>query len=293
MPGTLLVPSPGIILPYNEKEEAILLDPEECGYGPACRLLLVKGGKVLAWSFVGSLDPLRQPLALFSGLLALKAKACASPTIRLFPVKPTPLALQTALELSHSIQPDRVITVEGSGLDRLPWPVGAETEKGEKAPPEMVPEARRRREFSTLADAQHLHPFDWTSGGLMGGRLGRGVPVPRLDDLVWAEAMGGTLFVISPEPLADPAIRRLMEDTGCDRVQAASPDDYKGLLVGLSRQDGSDFGLGIIEKLDLVKRSLLIRSSFPPETPIPILKLGGLKLDGSGRPVGSVKLWSL
>lgn len=293
MPGTLLVPSPGLILPFNEKEEAILLDPEEYSYGPACRLLLVKGGKVQAWSFVGSLDPLRQPLALFSGLQALLAKAGPSPTVRLFPVKPTPLALQTALEIGQILQPERVLTTAGAGLDRLPWPVGAEALNGDKAPPDMVPEARRRREFSTLTDAQHLHPFDWTSGGLMGGRLGRGTALPRLDDLVWAEAMGGTLFVISPEPLAEPEVRRMLEDTGCDKVQAASPDDYRGLLVGLARQDGSDFGLGIIEKLDLVKRSLLIRSSFPPETPIPILKLGGLKLDGSGRPVGSVKLWSL
>lgn len=127
----------------------------------------------------------------------------------------------------------------------------------------------------------------------MGGRLGRGFPIPRLDDLVWAEALGGVLFVVSPEPLADPALRRMMEDAGCDKVLVASPEDYKGLLVGLSRQDGSDFGLGIIERMDLAKRCLIIRSSFPPETPIPIVKLGGIKLDPTGRPVGSVKLWSL
>lgn len=247
----------------------------------------------MTWSFVGSLDPLRQPLALFSGLQMLLSKAGPSPQVRLFPVKQTPLALQTALEISHILQPERVVTVEGSGLERLPWPVGAESIPGEKAPPEMVPEARRRREFSTLADAQHLHPFDWTEGGLMGGRLGRGTPHARLDDVVWAEAMGGVLFVLSPEPLAEPALRRMMEDTGCDKSLAVSPEDYRGLLVGLARQDGSDFGLGIIEKLDLAKRSLIVRSSFPPETPIPLLKLGGLKLDGTGRPIGTVKLWSL
>lgn len=246
-----------------------------------------------AWTFIGSLDPLRQPLALFSGLSMLLRKAGPDPLVRLFPVKPTPLALQTALEIAQILQPERVITVEGRGLERLPWPVGAEPLMGEKAPPDVVPEARRRREFCTLADAQNLHPVEWTDGGLVGGRLGRGVPLPRLDDLVWAEAMGGVLFVVSPEPLAEPALRRMMEDSGCDKVQVASPADYKGLLVGLSRQDGSDFGLGIIEKMDLAKRSLVIRSSFPPETPFPIVKLGGLRLDGSGKPLATAKLWSL
>lgn len=293
MPGTLLVPSPGTLLPFDERQEMIVLDPEEYSYGPAGRLLLLKDGKVAAWSFVGSLDPLRQPLALFSGLAALMRKAGPNPTVRLFPLKKAPLAIQTALEIAHILQPEKIITLEGRGLESLPWPVGAEVVPGEKAPPEMVPEARRRREFSTLSDAQQLHPFDWTSGGLMGGRLGRGTPIPRLDDTLWAEVMAGTLFVLTPQPLTEPQLRRMMEDSNCDKVMSASPNDYKGLLVSLTRQDGTDFGLGLIEEVDLARRTFMIRSPFPPETPIPLVKLGGIKLDSTGKQIGQVKLWSL
>ncbi len=293
MPGTLLVPSPGMLLPYDVGKETIVLDPEEHGFGPAGRLLLLREGKVAAWSFVGSLDPLRQPLALFSGLSALLRKADAVPDVRLFPLKKAPLAIQTALEIAHILQPERIVTIEGRGLENLPWPVGAETLSGEKAPPEMVPEARRRREFSTLSDSAQLHPFVWTSGGLMGGRLGRGTPLARLDDTLWAEVMAGTLFVLTPHPLTDAQLRRMMEDSNCDKVISAGPQDYKGLLVSLTRQDGSDFGLGLIEEVDLPRRTLLIRSSFPPETPIPIIKLGGMKLDSSGKQTAAVRLWSL
>lgn len=293
MPGTLLVPSPGTLLPHDERQELIVLDPEEYNHGPAGRLVLLREGRVAAWSFVGSLDPLRQPLALFSGLAALMRKAGPNPAVRLFPLKKAPLAIQTALEIAHILQPEKIITVESRGLEKLPWPVGAESVPGEKAPPDMVPEARRRREFSTLSDAQQLHPFDWTSGGLMGGRLGRGTPVPRPDDTLWAEVMAGTLFVLTPQTLSDAQLRRMMEDSNCDKVMSASPDDYKGLLVGLARQDGTDFGLGLIEQVDLARRTFLVRSPFPPETPIPLLKLGGLKLDSTGKQVAAVRLWSL
>ena len=74
-------------------------------------------------------------------------------------------------------------------------------------------------------------------------------------------------------------------------IQVVSEDIYKNLLVGIVGQSGEDIGIGILEKIDWVNKTIEINSALLRDEKVIGIKLGWIKLDSSfsemgERPIG-------
>ncbi|MBX3112074.1 MAG: hypothetical protein KF857_08705 [Fimbriimonadaceae bacterium] len=270
--------------------DLLVLDPSVADHGPATRLLLVRAGKVAAWAHIGSPDPFRDPVALLAGAARLLGQADADAVVQMFPWRSSPLGRHLALNLATMVAPSRVLVPEGSGLAHQPWPVGAEGVDLPEAFPPVVQEAQRRAQWLDLIERAEKHSVDLDQVVVVGSRLGSGEVV---DADPYTEVCGGAALVVTNDPMGDAEVGRVMDSVQADRSVIVSPDRYAGLVCSLARQDGSDFGLGLVSSLDLVRRVVHVRALAVAPAPVRILKVGTLRVDSLGKEIEDLKPWAV
>jgi hypothetical protein len=269
------------------------LDPSGADYGSPGRAVLSSGGRQAGWRFIGSLDGSKNPIAILAALETLRSQARGDEIwIQLFPLRPTPVNRQLALACGQLIRPDAVLAPQGSDAAGIGWPVGAEEIPLEPPPPPIVQLAQRKARWVDLWDKGELHSIEWAKVQMEGCRLGSGRPIDARGE-VWAEKQGSTLFTLSPEPLAPPEQERLMELSRTNRLVAALPSDYLGLICSFADQEGGDFAMGVVQGVDLKRRTLEIRSVAVPPAPVRILRLGSLRINRGGDENEDLKPWSV
>ncbi|MBS1707371.1 MAG: hypothetical protein JSS65_01475 [Armatimonadetes bacterium] len=273
--------------------DLVVLDPSCTDFGPATRLLLVRVGKVAEWAHIGSPDPLHDPVALVAGASRLLALAGDDALVQLFPWRWSPLGRHIALQLAQTCGLDSVLVPVGSGLENQPWPVGAEAVELTESFPPMVQEAQRRAQWIDLLEKAERHGVDLASASLVGSRLGSGVPVAIGMEGAYAEACGGTLLMVTDTPLGDAEVARAMDLAHAHRSQVVSPSAYVGLVCSLAHQDGSDFGLGVVDSLDFGRKVAHIRALAVAPAPVRILKLGTVRIDAVGKEIEDLKPWAV
>src|SRR5262249_27431054 len=104
---------------------------------------------------------------------------------------------------------------------------------------------------------------------------------------------GGTLLLLSNEEPSDQSVARALDVFHCGRVHVVHPESYDNLLCSFARESGEDFGTGIVQKIDFETKTATILCDAVPPAPIRILKLGGLRVDPSGRELGEVRPWQV
>ena len=275
---------------HAQGRDLVVLDPGVADFGPAARVSLVRGGKVVAWSFVGSPDASNDPVALLAGSVRLLQEASEDAVVQMFPVRNSPLGRHLALHLAGLVAPQRLLVPAGSGLENQPWSVGAEGVELPDAFPAIVQEAQRRAQWLDLMEKSEPHAVDLDQVALVGSRLGSGVVV---ETDPYSESSGGVLLMVTDSSLGDAEVSRGMDLAHATRSQLVSPSRYTGLVCSLAHQDGSDFGLGVVESLDLQRRVVHVRAMAVAPAPVRVLKLGTLRVDRVGKEIEALKPWAV
>lgn len=290
MGRTLLVGHPDFTWrEWLKGRDFVCLDPADADHGPACRVFAFESGKVRWWRFVGSTDPARNPIALVAS--ALSAGSAPGPQIfEMFALRPSPVVRQLALEIAQALRPDEVLVPQNSGLESLPWPVGAQPVESAAAFPRVVVEAQRRARWLELLESGETHVVDLAQVPVIGARLGSGV---RGQEEGWVEACGPVLHVVRDTEPDPDTVASLMDRHHCTRLSFVTPQSYVGLACSLADSLGEDIGQGIIEKFEPEANTMTLRATAVAPAPVRLLKLGSLRIDSSGRELPELKPWQL
>ena len=111
--------------------------------------------------------------------------------------------------------------------------------------------------------------------------------------MIYAEACGGTLLLVTKEELEDNALSKALDITHCGRAVAVRSDAYDGLLCAFSKANGEDFGMGVIQSIDFERRVFHVLCNAIPPAPVKILRLGGIRLSRDGDELGEVRPWQV
>lgn len=271
----------------------MILDPSDANHGAPARISYLNAGKVLDWSFVGSTDAARNPLAILVACTKFLKKADDEAIVLLFPVKNTPLHRQLALKVAQMLPLSEVLIPLESGLEYIPWPLGAESIELPEEYPTMVIEAQRRARWLELMENSYDHFVPLNQIATEGCRLGSGKRV-KLDGWVgWAEVSGDTLLLIGYEDPSEEKIAQFMDYAHARKVSVVDPSRYEGLICAFSSQEGEDFGMGIIESFDPTSAIMKIKCNAVVPAPLRILRLGQLRVDSGGKELPLLPMWSL
>ncbi len=275
------------------KGDLVMLDPANTDFGTPCRVCLIRAGKVIAWRLTGAIDPQRNPLAWMNAAYFLLSQAEGSFTV-LFPaMRLSPVLRQMMLGMAQNISADRIIVPAGSRFEHQPWPIGAEVEELPEAFPVMVQEAQRRARWLELFERSTEHEVDLAKVGIEGARMGSGWRLKHADFSDWGEVSGGVLHVITDRELEEDEIARAMNLTHSNRLSMVRPEAYEGLVCSFGRQEGEDFGMGIIQRFDPEQNVMTIQADAVAPAPVHLLRIGQERVDSSGRETGPVGLWAV
>lgn len=276
----------------GESAEILCLDAASGDWTTPGRLSLLRGGKVVAWSFLGCLEARWNPIAFLAGVGYLVGVAGTEFTVVMPPVPASPLGRNLTIEAIRIVRPDR-IAVSGPGMESaLPWPIGPEVLESSETMPSLVSEAQRRARWLELFERCEPHTINLGSVPAIGARLGSGERV-ECGLPGWTEVCGYTLFCVSEGEVEEIDISHALDVSGATKFRHVQPGAYQGLLCAFARQDGEDFGMGVIDSFDPESGLISARSDAVPPAPVRILKFGTLRLDDSGRELGHVGPWTV
>lgn len=305
MARTLLIGSPevtwrGWLKQHRGKRDLLILDPTDADHGHLGRFVLLRGEKVVQARFYGSLDASRAPHVLLANLIQMLPAASSDALVQLFALRGGPLLRNVALLVSQIVRPEEILVPEQPPFETDGFPVGPQEVGLECAFPDAVQAAQRKANWLKLLERCEEHQVDISRVSIEGSRLGSGRKV-RLEQLeklgfhepLHAEVCGGTLFLVSEEEPPDGLVARALDVYHCGRAHIVPPGAYNGLLCSFGRQDGEDFGTGVIQSIDFNTQTAKILCDAVPPAPVRILKLGGLKVDTAGREMGEVRPWQV
>jgi len=305
MARTLLVGRSGASwfewLRENRKgRDLIVLDPADAHYGPAARLWMIRGDRPLFSCFYGSLDAGRAPHLMAAALSDFLQKANSDTIIQLFGYRASPLHRQTAHIVASMVQPETLLIESGTEIDGDGWPIGPEYVDLPEGLPLMVVAAQRKAQWLKLIERGNPHELLLREVCIQGARLGSGKPLDEhartkagLGDALYAETCGSALLIVGGAGMSESAISRALDLTHTKRTFLVEPEDYANLLCSFVRQNGEEFGFGMIESIDFEQGVIYARSDAIPPVPVRIVRLGSLKVDIDGRELGEVRPWQV
>lgn len=271
--------------------DLIVLDPANADHTWPVHLLHLHGDKVTDRRFLGALDVSRDPVTWLAEAVRLVQTSSPDAIVQLFKVKRTPVSRQIALTFAALLPWDNILVPAESGLSS-DWPVGAEeTELPADLPP-MALDAQRRARWMEMLEACERHSVHLNDVTVTGVRLGSGT---RIDDpaVAYAEVSGGVLHIIDNNEVDELMLSSLMDIAHATRVQVVSPDRYAGLVCSVARQNGDDFGSGMITAFSPLDRTFELLCTAVAPAPVRHLKIGHLRLDPTGREVGVSQPWTV
>ena len=301
MKRTVLVGHPSIswrpwIKDNRGDRDFLCLDPADASYGQPATITLYRGDRHLYQRFYGSLDPSRAPHVLLAALVEALTHTDRDVLIQLFVYRVTPLLRQMLYLALNHIKADEIL-IPDPLRDAIPQ--GTVLAGIDKAFPNLVQIAQRKAQWLDLVGRCEEHVVDLNECRLEGARLGSGQQMSNSQreklglDKAYAETIGSSLFVVSEEELDERTISRAMDYTHATRVNLAAPDLYEGALCAFSKQSGEDFGFGMIDRIDFEKMKAFVKCTAIPPVPVPILRLGSLRIDHQGNEHGELKPWQV
>lgn len=279
---------------HGAGRDLICLDPVDPMQAPPGRFTLHRGDKLAAWRFYGSLDPIRAPHVALASLAYLVKQAGEDTVIQFPSFRPGPLMrqfVQLAIEL---IQPQEILLKKGLGIDQQGFPVGPTEITLEHAFPEVVRYAQRKALWIKLIEDSEDHEIELDKVTLEGTRLGSGQRMGKMPiEALHMEICGSTLLIVADKHPEDRDLARALDASHCSRVHIVEAPSYNGLLCSFARQNGEDFGMGMIKEIDFVEGLIKVRCTAVAPAPVRILRIGGLQLDMAGNEIGELKPWQV
>jgi hypothetical protein len=302
---TLLIGSPGTtwrawLKVHRGNHDLLLLDPADPDHGHLGRVALLKGEKPVLSRFYGSLDPNRAPHVLVAALAEFLSEAEGDVIVQFFPLHGGPLLRHVIVLMSQMVLPDDILVPHNPGFDLDGFPVGPNEVELEPAFPDTVRHAQRKANWLKLLERCYEHDLDLGRVTVEGARLGSGRVIKReqlakvgITEAFHAEVSGGTLLLVANEEPSEQSVARALDVFHCGRVHVVHPESYDNLMCSFARQDGEDFGTGIIQSINFETKSARILCDAVEPAPVRILKIGGLRVDTSGRELGEVRPWQV
>lgn len=302
---TLLVGSPEVtwrewIKTHRKSADLLTLDIANSNYGSPGRAALLRGEKAVGWRFVGSTDPSRNPIALLQAAATLKNSLEPGGYALLFEYRAAPVLRHLALAIAQLLRPTEILIPDGSDFDGLGWPVGPQRVILEPAFPAVVCAAQRRARWIELIEQGERHEVSLDRVSLEGTRLGSGSPISvpalhraGLEEVLHAERFGANALIIAEHDLTADQMAAVLDLAQVAHATVIEPWAYSGLLCSFADQEGNDFGMGMIERLDFERRLIIARCTAIPPAPVRIVRLGSLRIDETGKELGETKPWSI
>lgn len=273
--------------------DLLVADLANCDFGAPARVSLWRGGKVESWRFIGSTDPQRNPISWLTAVGELAQMMNPHGIILCGAVGANPVSRHLILNLALMIQPAELLVPEQSGLELWPWPVGATIAPVNADYPELVHEAQRRAQWLKLLEDCQEHEVHLSDVKVVGARLGSGDIHSNPDSSDYSEISGDVLHLVTQTKLSDEGIARMLDHTHTARLSMVDPRTYHGLLCSFARENGDDFGMGVIKKFDETRGILTVLNTALPPVPVRILKLGLLRIESGGKELGSLAPWTV
>lgn len=285
---------------HRGNRDLLCLDPGEPAQTPPGKLTLFRGAKPLYWRFYGSLDSTRAPHVMVAALAQMLRRVEGDFVVQLFPVRNAPLTRQVISACAQLIQPDQILSPKGADIDLEGYPVGPEEIQLEASFPAMVQQAQRKAQWLKLIEMCSDHEVNLRRVSIEGARLGSGDPIlpdalarAGLTDVQHAEVAGGTLLLVTEEEPDDQKMARALDVFHASRAAIVAPGAYDNLVCAFANQEGEDFGYGMIRCIDFPTGVARIACTAVPPAPVRILRIGGLRVDSSGRELGEARPWQV
>jgi polynucleotide 5'-kinase involved in rRNA processing len=305
MPRTLLVAAPNRswkdwIQENHPKAPVLWLDPASPEPGPAGRLALKQEERSDVWRFLGSTQVRRFPVQMLAAGFELIDETPEDAVAVLFALDGTPLLREMSAEIARRFGPEQILEARGAAHGGSFWPVGPEEVDLPESYPEMVRRAKRQARWIELFDACREHTLPMREVSFVGSRLGSGRVFNQkekeevgLAKAVRVELAAGTLLAVSEQDLSDDQISQALNATGAKRLNNVHPDRYEGLLISVARQDGTDFGMGVLDRIDFAAETIHLKATPVLIDSARILKMGSVRLQENGKELEEVKPWAL
>jgi len=276
------------------------LDPSDPVQGVPGQLCFFVGSRPTISRFYGSLDAQRAPHVMLSLVAQALEAAQEDLVVQLFPYRSIPLLRQATLLVAQLMRPTEILVAAGTEMEQAGFPVGPSEIEIEKAFPPLVQMAQRKALWLRMFENCVPHSIDLRKISIEGARLGTGYRFTleerqkaHLKNSLYAERAGGTLFVVSDVDAEESDVAAALDFSGCTRAHFVAPGMYRNLLCSFARQNGEDFGIGILTEVDWQSfRAQALCTAVPP-APIRILRLGALRVDSNGRELGEVRAWQV
>ncbi len=278
----------------------LCLDPADPIQSNPGQLCLFINGRPVINRFFGSLDAQRSPHVLVSLVAEAVQAAPDDLIVQLFPYRPMPIMRNVMLLIAQLLRPSEILIASGTDMDQAGFPTGPQEIEIERAYPPLVQAAQRKAQWLRLFEQCQPHAIDLRKVSIEGARLGTGIRLTpderqkaHLGSALYAERSGATLFVVSDIETEEADVASALDYSGCSRAHFIAPGLYRNLLCSFGRQNGEDFGMGILTNIDWLSfRAQSLCTAIPP-APLRILRLGALRVDIHGRELGEVKPWQV
>lgn len=281
--------------------DLLCLSPNEPNLGPPGQVALYRG-EVPVWTrFYGSLDPSRSPHVLVAAL-AEAQQHFREGMVLLPSFRSSPVLAHTMRLLLRLLNPDELIVSERCEVPLGGWGIPVEPEPVELAAsltPQVL-EAQRKAHWMRLWDESFDHEMPLSSVAMEGLRLGSGKLIGFEDrrklGLAWClhlEVSASSAFAIVTDSPTEEEISAVLDAFHVPKLHVVPSTAYQNLLCGLARSHGEEIGIGFIEDVDFEQQSLKLRATAVPPTPIPILKVGSIKVDRLGRELPEARPWQV
>lgn len=293
MARTLLIGGPGADWSVLRGDVFLSLDPDDATLGHVGRLAVFDQGRPRDSRFFGSRNALRAPQTILA-MLGLKRDA---EVVQTFAHRHSPLSRQVLQLIGQVYGPNRILIDVEAQLPISGWPVPAEGVHLERIS-SFAQETQRKAQWLALFERCQRHEVQLSECSFQGCRLGSGQPVTEqfilqgASNVLYAELQGQTLFAVETEATDERKVTRLLDDFHASKWVSTSPDAYADLFCACARSDGEDLGYGRIESIDFESRVAVIWSEVVAGTPIPLVKVGTLRVDADGREHEELGAWS-
>ena len=281
--------------------DLLCLSPNEPNLGPPGQIALYRG-EVPVWTrFYGSLDATRSPHVLVAALA--EAQQHFRDGMVLFPsYRSSPVLAQTVRLLLRLLNPDELLVSERCETPAGGWGIPLEPEPVELAASltTQVLEAQRKAHWMRLWDESFDHELPLSSVSIEGLRLGSGKMIGfeerRKLGLNWClhlEVSAASAFAVVTDSPTEEEISAVLDAFHVPKLNVVPGSAYQSLLCGLARSHGEEIGIGFIEDIDFSQQILKLRATAVPPTPVPILKVGSIKVDRAGRELPEPRPWQV
>ncbi len=304
MPKTLLIGNPATTwrawLKQNRADRDLLcLDPADPQQGLPGRLTLWRGNKILHSRFFGSLDPQRAPHVIVATLADALRRTGDDLIVQMFAYRQSPMLRQVTHLCAELFLPDHILVAEGTPVE-AGWPVTPTDIALDIALPWEVQVAQRKALWLRLFENCHAHELDLRTVTIDGARLGSGRPLPyeervrcHLDTALHAEKVGKTLVAVVEQDPEESLVSLALHATGCVQANFIHAEAYQGLFCSFARQDGEDFGYGVIQSIDWREMRAQIECDAIPPAPVRTLRMGGIRVGPDGDEWSEVRPWQV